>query len=149
MICRIRRTLPWFGVVAALLLLALPVQADDIEPEPYVEEEVEPEPEPAPEVEAEVEEEAEPETAAESGPSIQSKINDVVFVRLLYVARFVAGLPFFVFYPPHTGKRLRRGCRRAALDRALRGDVPSAARRNPGRLLSPTARRCEFHHPFL
>ena len=36
MIRRIRRTLPWLGAVAALLLLALPVQADDIEPDPYV-----------------------------------------------------------------------------------------------------------------
>ena len=99
MICRIRRTLPWFGVVAALLLLALPVQADEIGPEPYVEEEVEPEPEPAPEVEAAVEEEAEPETAAESGPSIPSKIFDVVPIRLLYVVRLVVGLPLFVFYP--------------------------------------------------
>jgi opacity protein-like surface antigen len=64
MIRRIRRSLPWFGAVAALLLLALPVRADDIEPEPYVEEDLEPEPEPEPEVEAEVEEEAETETAA-------------------------------------------------------------------------------------
>ena len=49
MIRRIRRSLPWFGAVAAVLLLALPVQADDIEPEPYVEEEVvEPEPESRP-----------------------------------------------------------------------------------------------------
>ena len=97
MICRIRRTLPWFGVVAALLLLALPVQADDIEPEPYVEEEVEPEPEPAPEVEAE--EEAEPETAAEPDRNITNAIFDCLLVRPLYVARLVVGLPFFVFYP--------------------------------------------------
>ncbi len=94
---RIHRSGPWFGAVAALLLLALPVQADDIEPEPYVDEEVEPEPEPEPEVEAE--EEAEPETAAESGPSIASMVFDVVPIRVLYVARFVVGLPFFVFYP--------------------------------------------------
>ena len=49
MIRHIRRSAHWFGVVAALLLIALPVQADDIEPEPYVEEEPEPEPEPEPE----------------------------------------------------------------------------------------------------
>jgi len=42
MIRRICRTLPRLAAVAALLLLAPSVQADDIEPEPYVEEEVEP-----------------------------------------------------------------------------------------------------------
>jgi hypothetical protein len=60
MIRRNCRPLLWFGAVAAALLLALPALADEIEPEPYVEEEaVEPEPEPEPEpvVEAEVEEE--------------------------------------------------------------------------------------------
>ena len=99
MIRRIRRSLPWFGAVAAVLLLALPAQADDIEPEPYVEEEVaEPEPEPEPEVVAKVEEEAEPEVAKESGRNIEKAI-DLVLVRPLYVARLVVGLPFFVFYP--------------------------------------------------
>ncbi len=95
MIRRIRRSVPWFGAVAAVLLLALPVQADDIEPEPYVEEEVV---EPEPEVEAEVEEEAEPEVAEESSRNIE-KFIDLALVRPLYVARFVVGLPFFVFYP--------------------------------------------------
>ena len=99
MIRRIRRSLPWFGAVAAVLLLALPAQADDIEPEPYVEEEVaEPEPEPEPEVVAEVEEEAEPEVAEEPARNIE-KAFDLVLVRPLYVARWLAGLPFFVFYP--------------------------------------------------
>jgi hypothetical protein len=97
MIQRIRRSLPWFGAVAAVLLLALPVQADDIEPEPYVEEEVV-EPEPEPVVEAEVEEEAEPEVAEEPRRNIEMAI-DAVIVRPLYVARLVVGLPFFVFYP--------------------------------------------------
>ena len=97
MIRRIRRSVPWFGAVAAVLLFALPVQADDIEPEPYVEEEVvEPEPEPEPVVE--VEEEAEPEVAEESDRNIE-KFFDLVLVRPLYVARLVVGLPFFVFYP--------------------------------------------------
>ena len=81
----IRRTLPWFGVVAALLLLAPPVHADGIEPDPYAEEE------------------AEPETAAESGPDRVNKFlrkaHDVVNIRPLYVIRLVAGLPFFAFYP--------------------------------------------------
>jgi hypothetical protein len=95
MIRRIQRSLPWFGAVAAVLLLALPVQADDIEPEPYVEEEVvEPEPEPV----VEVEEEVEPEVAEESDRNIE-KFFDLVLVRPLYVARLVVGLPFFVFYP--------------------------------------------------
>jgi hypothetical protein len=99
MIRRIRRSLRWFGAVAAVLLIALPVQADDIEPEPYVEEEVvEPEPEPEPEVVAEVEEEAEPEVAEESAPNIERAF-DLVLVRPLYVARLAVGLPFFVFYP--------------------------------------------------
>jgi hypothetical protein len=101
MIRRIRRSLRWFGAVAAVLLLALPVQADDIEPEPYVEEEVvepEPEPEPEPEVVAEFEEEAEPEVAEEPARNIERAF-DLVLVRPLYVARLVVGLPFFVFYP--------------------------------------------------
>jgi hypothetical protein len=107
MIRRIRRTLllasplplAVLGAAAALLLLALPVQADDIEPEPYVEEEIE-EPEPEPVVEAEIEEEpeAEDEVAEESSRNI-SKFLDVVFVRPLYLARLVVGLPFFVVYP--------------------------------------------------
>jgi hypothetical protein len=95
MIQRIRRSLRWFGAVAAVLLLALPVQADDIEPEPYVEEEVV---EPEPVVEPEVEEEAEPEIAEEPRRNIEIAL-DAVIVRPLYVARFVVGLPFFVFYP--------------------------------------------------
>ena len=99
MIRRIRRSLRWSGAVAAVLLLALPVQADDIEPEPYVEEEVaEPEPEPEPEVVAEVEEEAEPEYEEEPSRNIEKAL-DLVLVRPLYVARLVVGLPFFVFYP--------------------------------------------------
>jgi hypothetical protein len=101
MIRRIRRSLPWFGAVAAVLLLALPVLADDIEPEPYVEEEVaepESEPEPEPEVVAEVEEEAEPEVEEEPSRNIEKAI-DLVLVRPLYLARLVVGLPFFVFYP--------------------------------------------------
>ena len=95
MIHRMCRSLSWFGAVAAVLLLALPVQADDIEPEPYVEEEVV---EPEPVVEAEVEEEAEPEVAEEPRRNIEMAI-DAAIVRPLYLARFVVGLPFFVFYP--------------------------------------------------
>ena len=92
---RTRRSRPWFGAVAAVLLLALPVQADDIEPEPYVEEEVaEPEPEPEPEAVAEVEEEAEPEVAEKSERNIEKAI-DLVLVRPLYAARWLAGRPFF------------------------------------------------------
>jgi hypothetical protein len=93
---RIRRTLPWFATIGALLLLALPAQADDIEPEPYVEEEVEPEPEPEPE--PEYEKEAEPEVAEESDRNIEKAL-DLVLVRPLYLSRLVVGLPFFIFYP--------------------------------------------------
>ena len=92
MIRRIRRTLPWFGAVLALLMLALPVQADEIEPEPYVEEESEPEPEP------EVVEPAETGFAAESG-HYESLIFDAVVLRPLQFARLVVGVPFFIFYP--------------------------------------------------
>ena len=105
MIRRIRRNLLLasplvvLGAVAAFLLPALPVQADDIEPEPYVEEVIEePEPEPEPVVEAEVEVEEEPELEEESARNIE-KFLDIVLIRPLYVARLVVGLPFFVFYP--------------------------------------------------
>ena len=96
MIRRIRRSLRWFGAVAAVLLLALPVQADDIEPEPYVEEAVvEPEPEPEPEVEAE--KEAKTETAAASnGPGIGSKIFDCVILRPFGLVTTIIGGAFFV-----------------------------------------------------
>ncbi len=97
MIRRIRRTLPWFATIAALLLLALPAQADDIEPEPYLEEEVEPEPEPEPEPVYE-EEEEEPEVAEESDRNIE-KAFDLMIVRPLYLARLIIGMPFFIFYP--------------------------------------------------
>ena len=90
MIRRIRRTLPLFGAVVALLMLALPVQADEMEPDPYVEEEVESEPE--------VEEEAETGNVAESG-YYERLIFDVVVLRPLQFARLVVGVPFFIFYP--------------------------------------------------
>ncbi len=106
MIRRFHRSLPWLGAVAALLLLALPVQADESEPEPYVEEEVGPEPEPDVElyVEEEVEPEPEPEVEVEEEAAFESgrivaMIFDVVILRPLYFARLVVGLPFFVFYP--------------------------------------------------
>jgi hypothetical protein len=94
MIRRIRRTLPRFATIAALLLLVLPAQADDIEPEPYVEEEVEPEPEPEPESE----EEKEPEVAEEPDRNIE-KFFDLMLVRPLYLSRLIVGIPFFIFYP--------------------------------------------------
>ena len=96
MIRRIHSILPWFGAAAALLLLPLSVQADDIEPEPYVEEEVvEPEPEPEPEVEAE--REAEMDTAAAShGPNVGSKIFDCVILRPFGFAKTIVGGALFV-----------------------------------------------------
>ncbi len=111
MIRRIRRNLllasplAVLGAVAALLMLALPVQADDIEPEPYVEEEIE-EPEPVVEAEVVAEEEVEEDLEVEEEAEIEEesarnieKFLDLVLVRPLYVARFVVGLPFFAFYP--------------------------------------------------
>lgn len=92
MIRRIRHTLPWFGVVVALLMLALPVQADEMEPDPYAEEEVEAEPEP------EVEELAETGSAAEPD-HYERLLFDVVVLRPLQFARLVVGVPFFIFYP--------------------------------------------------
>jgi len=106
MIRRIRRTLPWFGAVAALLLLALPAQSDDIEPEPYAEEEAETEtaadvfePEPEPEPEAYAEEEAETETATDINRDFFNPFFDVLFIRPLYITRLAVGLPFFIVYP--------------------------------------------------
>ena len=94
MIRRTHRSQRWFGLVAAVLLLALPVQADDIEPEPYVEEEVaEPEPE------AEVEEEARTETAAavaSKGPGVGAKIFDCAVLRPFGLVTTIAGGAFFV-----------------------------------------------------
>ena len=100
MIRRTRRSLPWLGAVAALLLLALPVQADDIEPEPYVEEEValELEAEAEPYVEEEVAPELEAETASAFNRNVR-KYADLMIVRPFYFTRLVLGLPFFVFYP--------------------------------------------------
>ncbi len=96
MIRRIRRSLPWFGAVAALLVFPLPVQADDIEPEPYVEEEVaEPEPEPAVEAKEEARTEAAP-AAASYGPSVGAKIFDCAVLRQFGFAMTLIGGAFFV-----------------------------------------------------
>jgi hypothetical protein len=96
MIRHIRRSRPWFGAVAAVLLLALPVQADDIEPEPYVEEEAV-EPEPQPEPEAVAEKAAETKTAAaSSGPGVGSKIFDCVVLRPFGFVATIVGGAFFV-----------------------------------------------------
>ena len=92
----IRHTRPsqrWFGLVAALLLVAFPVQADDIEPEPYVEEKVEPEPEP----EAETGYRARTTIAAVSSePSIGSKIYDCAVLRPFGLAATILGAGAFV-----------------------------------------------------
>jgi len=95
MIRRIRPSLRWFAVVAALLHDALPVQADDIEPEPYVEEELESEPEPA--VEAEVEYRARTTFAGGSNErSIGSKIYDCAVLRPFGLAATILGAAAFV-----------------------------------------------------
>jgi len=107
MMRRIHRCLPCLGVVATLLLPAVPLRADELEPEPYVEEKA-PEPEPEtvakPEAAPEPEAAAEPETAQEPEAEQKSSNNiekflDLVLVRPLYLSRLVVGLPFFVFYP--------------------------------------------------
>ena len=93
MIRRIRPSLRWFAVVAALLLVALPVQADDIEPEPDVEEELEPEPEP----EVATEYRAKPAIAADSNePSIGSMIYDCAVLRPFGLAATILGAAAFV-----------------------------------------------------
>jgi len=105
MMRRTHRCLPCLGVVATLLLPALPLWADEVEPEPYVEEKA-PEPEaiakpeatPEPEAAAEPETAKEPEAEQKSSNNIE-KFLDLVIVRPLYFSRLVVGLPFFVFYP--------------------------------------------------
>jgi hypothetical protein len=98
MMCRIHPSQRWFGAVAALLLLALPAQADDIEPEPYVEEAAsEPESEPEPEGEAEKEAETKTAvTATSKGPGIGSKIFDCAILRPFGLVTTVVGGVFFV-----------------------------------------------------
>jgi len=101
MIRSIRRSLRWFGAVAALLLLALPVRADDIEPKPDVEEEVvetEPDPIVEPEPKAEVREKTEAlaRAAASSGPSVGSKIFDCAVLRPFGLVTTIVGGVFFV-----------------------------------------------------
>ncbi len=93
MIFRIRPSQRWFGLVAAFLLIALPAEADDIDPESYVEEAVEPEPEP----EVEVEYRARSTIAAVSSePSIGSKIYDCAVLRPFGFAATLLGAVFFV-----------------------------------------------------
>jgi hypothetical protein len=83
-----------FGAVAAALLLALPALADEIEPEPYVEEEaVEPEPEPV--VEAEVEEEVESKVAKQREGELD-QLFDLVILRPFGLLTTLVGGAFFV-----------------------------------------------------
>ena len=94
MIRRNCRSLLRFGAVAAALLLALPALADEIEPEPYVEEEaVEPEPEPV--VEAEVEEEVESEVAKKREHELD-QLFDLVILRPFNLGATIVGGVFFV-----------------------------------------------------
>jgi hypothetical protein len=81
-----------FGAVAAVLLLALPALADEIEPEPYVEEEaVEPEPEP----EAEVEKEVESNVANQRDRSLV-QLFDLVILRPFGLATTLVGGALFL-----------------------------------------------------
>jgi hypothetical protein len=83
-----------FGAVAVALLLALPALADEIEPEPYVEEEaVEPEPEPV--VEAEVEEEVEFEVAKQRDRNFD-QLFDLIILRPFNLGATIVGGVFFL-----------------------------------------------------
>jgi len=101
MIRRTHRFPRVFLALAAALMLALPAQTDEIEPEPDVEQEAaapEPETKAEPAVDEEPEVEAEPEQVYKSERTIE-KFFDLVIVRPIYFSRLVIGLPFFVFYP--------------------------------------------------
>ena len=88
------RPLLRFGAVAAALLLALPALADEIEPEPYVEEEaVEPEPEPV--VEAEVEEKVESKVAKQPDRDLH-QLFDLVILRPFNLGATIVGGAFFI-----------------------------------------------------
>ena len=98
MIRRNRRSLLRFGAVATALLLALPALADEIEPEPYVEEAaVQPEPEPAAEAEAEaeVEEKGESEVAKEPNRNFDWFF-DLLIMRPVGLVTTIVGGTFFV-----------------------------------------------------
>ncbi len=93
MIRQIRPSLRWFAVAATLLLIAVPAQADDIDPESYVEEAVEPEPEP------EVATEYRARTTFAGGSnerSIGSKIYDCAVLRPFGLAATILGAAAFV-----------------------------------------------------
>jgi hypothetical protein len=88
--------LQWFGAVTALLLLPLGVQADDIEPEPYVDDAVV---ETEPEREVAAEEEAITEitpAAVSDGPSVGAKIFDGAVLRPFGFVATILGGVFFV-----------------------------------------------------
>jgi hypothetical protein len=98
-----------FGAAAAVLLLALPALADEIEPEPYVEEEaVEPEPEPA--VEAEVEKEVESKVAKPRDRNFD-QLFDLVILRPFGLATTLVGgalfLPAAVLASPSGAEGIR------------------------------------------
>ncbi len=94
MIRRNCRSLLRFGPVAAALLLALPALADEIEPDPYVEEEaVEPEPEPV--VEAEVEEEVAFRVAKQRDRNFD-QLFDLIILRPFGLATTIVGGVFFL-----------------------------------------------------
>jgi hypothetical protein len=94
MIRRNRRSLPWFGAVAAALLLALPALADEIEPEPTLKEKaVEPELESG--AEAEGREKGESEVAEQPDRNFDQLV-DLVILRPAGLASIVVGGVFFV-----------------------------------------------------
>jgi hypothetical protein len=94
MTSRNSRFLLRFGAVAATLLLALPALADEIEPEPYVEEEVV-EPEAEPEVEAEIEEEKAAAFARQRDRDMD-QLFDLVILRPFGLVTTLVGGAFFL-----------------------------------------------------
>jgi hypothetical protein len=68
-----RRSLPWFGMIAVLLLLPLPVRAADLEQRAATEA-----------------------AAADSGPSVASKIFDCAVLRPFGLAGVIIGGALFV-----------------------------------------------------
>jgi hypothetical protein len=98
MIHRNCRSLLRFGAVAAALLLALPALADEIEPEPSVEEDAaEPEAEPA--VNAEVAEKGEAAVAKPRGRDFDQlfdQLFDLLILRPVGLVTTIVGGVFFV-----------------------------------------------------
>jgi len=94
MIRRNRRSLPWFGAVAAALLLALPALADEIGPEPTVKEKAV-EPKFEPEAETKANEKGESEVGDQPDRNFD-QLFDLLILRPAGLVTIVVGSVFFV-----------------------------------------------------